>query len=63
MIIQEAECLQDLVLCVAVQDYVGDNLEEFSKANGAAAKFRNFPRGGMPSGPRPLCPGLGFCGL
>ena len=37
VIIQEAECLQDLVLWVPVQDFVGDHLEELFKANGAAA--------------------------
>ena len=39
MIILGAECLQDLVLCVPVQDFVGYNFEEFFKANGAAASF------------------------
>ena len=34
---QEAECLQDLVLWVPVQDLVGDLLEELPKASGAAA--------------------------
>ena len=37
VIIQEAECLQDLVLWVPVQDFVGDHLEELLTANGAAA--------------------------